>query len=262
MIGPLPLSSLAERAAEVAATITDSGQRALFQSVMSRVDQKAHAALQDKYRAAVAASDPGYVYKYLDLPFWIKDKVVKVFAMGLAARPATRILDLGTGAGHFLAVCDVLGFEGIGLDIELPFYVDLCALMGVDRRTCRVNPGEPLPDLGRFDLVTAFQIKFDALGADDRGRYLYWSLADWDFFIRDVTCNVVRYPGTLRLELNSRVLADGTKEKFLDVLDAFRGAGAEVNEVSSYATFQVERPISLPQTAAPSTLDPQPKAGV
>ena len=252
MFAPQPMVPLKARAAEIEATIGDPIQLALFRRILDRVDPKAHLALQDKYRQAAAASEPGYIYKYLDLAFWIRDKIVKAFAMDLASGTTSQVLDLGTGAGHFLAVCDALGIEGVGIDVDVPFYIDMCALMEVDRRSCRIEPSKALPNLGRFDLVTAFQIKFDALGVDGQGRYLYWSLREWDFFVRDVTRNLVRYPGVLRLELNSRVLVDGTREKFMDVLDAFRSAGAMVEDAGSFATFQVERPISL-TTADPTS---------
>ncbi len=241
-----PLAPLAPRIAEVAATIADEAQRALFHRVAGAIDPAAHQALQDKYRSAVLTSDPTYMYKYLDLAHWLKDKVARAFAMGLAEGPPLRILDVGTGAGHFLAVCNALGRQTVGVDLEFPLYVDLCALMGVDRRTWRVKPGEALPEtLGVFDLVTAFQVKFDALGHDPARGHLYWSLDDWDFFLRDLTGRRMRYPGQLRLQLNSRLLADGSRERFGDVLAAFRHAGAEVNEVASEIAFTISGPTAL-----------------
>jgi len=235
-----PLAPLVPRIAEVAATIADDAQRALFHRVAGAIDPTAHQALQDKYRSAALTSDPTYMYKYLDLAHWLKDKVARAFAMGLAEDPPLRILDLGTGAGHFLAVCNALGHQTVGVDLEFPLYVDLCALMGVDRRTWRVSPREALPEtLGVFDLITAFQVKFDALGFDPARGHLYWSLDDWDYFLRDVTGRRLRYPGALRLQLNSRLLADGTRERFGDVLAAFGAVGADVNETASEIAFRV-----------------------
>jgi hypothetical protein len=249
---PQPLAPLDGRAAEIGATIGDARQRDLFERVLARVPPSAHRALQEKYREAISTSDPGFIYKYLDIAFWAKDKVAKVFAMGLADRADLRILDLGVGAGHFLAVCQVLGHPGVGLDVEVPLYIDLCELMRVDRRTCRINPREALPDLGRFDLVTAFQIKFDALGTDREGRYFYWTLDDWAFLLEDVSRNVMKYPGVLRLELNSRVIADGTREQFFDVLEMFQSAGGKVDETASSATFRVEEPLTVTPPNRPS----------
>jgi hypothetical protein len=243
---PEPLSLFERRAEEVAATIIDEAQRALFERAACRIDSHAHRQIQEKYRTAAMNSDPAFIYKYLDVSFWLRDKVAKVFSLGLADAPGLRILDLGTGAGHFPALCDTLGHETVGLDLEVPLYVDLCTLMGVDRRTYRIKPGEPLPSsLGAFDLITAFAIKFDALGVDAQGRYLYWSLTDWDHFVADVTRNRVRYPGRLYLQLNSRIVADGTRERFTEVVETCRAAGAEIAPTGEML-FNVDAPISLP----------------
>jgi 2-polyprenyl-3-methyl-5-hydroxy-6-metoxy-1,4-benzoquinol methylase len=245
---PEPLSLFEPRAVEVAATIADAAQRALFEAAVGRVDVRAHLRLQEKYRSAALKSDPAFIYKYLDVSFWLKDKVAKVFSLGLADAPGLRILDLGTGAGHFSALCDALGHEAVGVDLEVPLYVDLCALMGVDRRTYRVKPGERLPSsLGVFDLITAFAIKFDALGVDAQGRHLYWNLADWNHFIGDVSGDRIRYPGRLYLQLNSRILADGSRERFTDVVEACRATGAAISP-NGEILFLVDAPISLPVT--------------
>lgn len=250
-----PLSPLTCRIVEVAATIADDAQLSLFHRVAGAIDPVAHQALQEKYRSAVLTSDPTYMYKYLDLAHWLKDKIARAFAMGLAEGPPLRILDLGTGAGHFLAVCNVLGHQTVGIDLEFPFYVDLCALMGVDRRSWRVRPREALPEsLGAFDLVTAFQVKFDALGFNPDHGHLYWSLHDWDYFLRDVTSRRMRYPGQIRLQLNSRILADGSRERFSDVLAAFRDAGGQVDEMASEIAFAVDGPHAL-AAAAPTGAD-------
>ncbi|MEO8926235.1 MAG: hypothetical protein ABI306_03645 [Caulobacteraceae bacterium] len=243
---PEPLTPLEPRIAEVVATIADEAQRALFQRVVAGIDVDAHRRLQEIHAAATLKSAPGFIYKYMDVCYWIKDKVARVFSMGLVNAPPARILDLGTGGGHFLAVCNVLGHETIGLDLEVPLYVELCALMGVDRRTYRVESAEPLPsNLGKFDLITAFQIKFDALGVDAKRRYVYWSLADWRDFIHGLTSERMRYPGRLFLDLNSRVLPDNTREPFMDVIAACRAAGAGVLKANSELQFHVHGPVSL-----------------
>ena len=248
-----PLAPLGRRAPEVAETIADEDHRALFQRVVDRIDPRAFLALQDKYRSAAGIDDPTYMYKYLDVCHWVKNKVGRAFSMGLVDSPPLRILDLGAGGGHFLAVCNALGHQTVGLDLAFPLYTDLCALMGVDRRIWRVTPRQALPaSLSRFDLITAFQVKFDALGFDAARRHLYWSLADWDFFIRDVTGERTRYPGRLFLQLNSRVRADGARERFADVLAACQAAGARVNEAASEIEFSPLGPVGL--------FDPEPHA--
>jgi hypothetical protein len=121
--------------------------------------------------------------------------------------------------------------------------------MKVDRRTWRIQPRKPLPDLGRFDIVSAFAVKFDAVGRDSEGVHAYWTLEDWDFFLRDVTTHHMRYPGTLHLQLNSRIRADGQRERFDDVLAACRDAGASVVQAGSRIEFRVTEPVGLERPA-------------
>jgi hypothetical protein len=56
---------------------------------------------------------------------------------------------------------------------------------------------EPLPALGRFDLVTAFQICFDRHPNGEN-----WGVAEWDFFRRDVEDHLLLPGGRLMLEFN------------------------------------------------------------
>jgi hypothetical protein len=98
--------------------------------------------------------------------------------------------------------------------------------------------------LGRFDLITAFAIKFDALGVDPAGVHQYWRLADWNYFIGDVSSDRLRHPGRLYLQLNSRIVADGARERFTDVIEACRAAGAEISP-NGEILFNVDAPVTL-----------------
>jgi hypothetical protein len=72
--------------------------------------------------------------------------------------------------GTFLAIAEALGHKAIGIDIEEPFYADLCSILAVDRRVCPVRPQQSLPDLStRFDLVTIILQKFDHLATHPDG---------------------------------------------------------------------------------------------
>jgi SAM-dependent methyltransferase len=247
---PEPLTPFDIRHKEIRDGIEDTAQRELFDSAVARLDREALSQVYDKYKSNIAG--PGFAgfEKYLDVCFWLRDKIARACAMGLQRGEPRRLLDLGAGAGHWLAACAAMGHEGVGLDIEVPIFVDLCRALRVDRRTFRIQPGEALPGIGRFDVVTAFAVKFDALGRDPQGVHLYWSPDDWDFFLRDVTTHRMRYPGKLHLQLNSRIRPDGQRERFTDVMKACREAGAAVVEMGSRIEFNVSGPIGLGVSAA------------
>jgi hypothetical protein len=242
---PEPNTSFDVRREEIRDGIEDQRERDVFDRAISHLDREAYAAVYEKYKANIKGPGLSGWEKYLDVCFWLRDKISRAVGMGLMDAKPSRLLDLGTGAGHWLAICGAMGHDAVGLDVEFPMCVELCHALGVDRRTYRIRPREALPDLGRFDFVTAFALKFDGLGRDQRGDYLYWSLADWDFFLRDVTGNRMRYPGVLHLELNSRILPTGETAKFTDVMDACRNAGADVSKIGSRIQFDVNGPVGL-----------------
>jgi hypothetical protein len=253
---PEPHTPFDVRHKEIRDDITDPREHEVFDRAVARIDRQAISAAYEKHKALIKGPGLAGWGKYLDVCFWIRDKVSRAVAMGLMDASPSRVLDLGTGAGHWLAVCGAMGHEAVGLDLEVPLCVDLCAALKVDRRTYRIRRGVALPDLGRFDFITAFAVKFDALGQDPASDPAYWSLEDWNFFLRDVTGRRMRYPGTLHLQLNSRILSSGEAVKFSDVLEACRQAGASVSEVASRIQFQVDGPIKLQRDGAASRSRP------
>jgi hypothetical protein len=108
------------------------------------------------------------------------------------------VLDLGTGTGYFPFLAKTLGNEAVGLDVgDVPFYDEMIALLGVERHVCTIRAFQTLPDLGRFNLVTAFQICFDKHPNGES-----WGPGEWDFFRRDVTDRLLLPGGRLMLEFN------------------------------------------------------------
>jgi SAM-dependent methyltransferase len=114
---------------------------------------------------------------------WLGINVRRIYNLGLDFGPKRRILDLGSGAGYFLHISKRLGHDVLGLDIPEPaWYGDITRLLGVPRVIQRINPLEPLPDLGKpFDSVTAFMICFN-----DHLSETPWGIAEWRFFLDDL----------------------------------------------------------------------------
>ena len=71
----------------------------------------------------------------------------------------------------------------MGLDLDWPpMYAEMFEMLEMPRRVWRIEPFQPLPDLGRrFDLLTGFAVCFNSHGSDD-----VWGIKEWDFFLDDV----------------------------------------------------------------------------
>lgn len=240
-----PLELLDRRINEIEDSIADPAYKKVFRMAAARIDAEEYALAQSKWRDRLVDYDPKFIYKYFDVCFWMKDKIERAKRLDLFDRPPLRILDLGTGAGHFPAVCAALGHEVIGLDVEVPLYTDLARLMKVDRRIFRLSPRQPLPDLGRFDVITGVAVSFDSLGRDAHSVRRYWSLEDWAYLIRHLSQERSRYPGRLYFELNFQVLSDNTLRYHQRLLEACARAGAEILAAKGRISFDVGGPIVL-----------------
>src|SRR5205814_2623160 len=111
-------------------------------------------------RQRYAVEDPGEDWpKYLDLERWIEINIRRIREIELDLTRPKRVLDLGCGAGYFLHIAQLLGHEGLGLDLDqLPMFADMTRLLGVRRVIWQIKDLDPLPDLGTFDLIAAFLI--------------------------------------------------------------------------------------------------------
>jgi len=120
--------------------------------------------------------------KFLDLQRWIDINIRRIREIELDVARSKRVLDLGCGAGYFLYIAQLLGHQGVGLDLDqLPMFRDITRLLGVRRVIRRIRAFDPLPDLGKFDVVTAFLICFNNHKQPD-----LWGVREWEFFLNDL----------------------------------------------------------------------------
>jgi SAM-dependent methyltransferase len=121
--------------------------------------------------------------KFLDLERWVDVNIRRICRLEIDLMLSKRILDLGCGTGYFLYIAQLLGHEGLGLDLdELPMFGDLTRLLGVRRVIWEIKAFDPLPDaLGKFDLITAFLICFNRHKQTD-----VWGVREWEFFLDDL----------------------------------------------------------------------------
>ena len=97
--------------------------------------------------------------KYMDTEGWLRRLWKPASMLRLTrARKRLRILDLGTGAGHFPFICGYLGHDARGLDRPgSAFYDAMSDWMGVAITRVAIEPFKPLPPFEKkFDLITAF----------------------------------------------------------------------------------------------------------
>ena len=160
------------------------------------VDRDRLGALKAKYANYIAQGNPSGPSKYLDIAYWIGVKYELASRLGLAQGPNKSILDLGTGAGHFIAIAQRLGHRAIGTDVDVPLYAEIADLLGVKRIIQGVYRQTPLPNLeDKFDLVTALMISFNSIV--HQIPRIYWSIEDWKYLINDIIYNQLRIPGRI-----------------------------------------------------------------
>jgi len=158
----------------------------------------------ERIRRRYAVEDPGVDWpKYLELDRWIEINIRRIRQIELDLARPKRILDLGCGAGYFLYIAQLLGHEGLGLDLDqLPMFGDMTRLLGVRRVIRQIKAFDPLADLGKFDLITAFLVCFNNHKQPD-----LWDVPEWEFFLDDLAKHLAPR-GRVWLELNQEY--DGT----------------------------------------------------
>jgi len=134
--------------------------------------------------------------------------ILRAGYLDLHSSPKRSILDIGSGAGFFVAVAKHLGHECIGCDLPLDhlstatstIYEACNRTLGCwdDRHVLVVKPFEPLAVDGTYDLITAGLICFNEYGT---GRS--WSRPEWEFLFEDVERHL-NPGGRLFLELNEQ----------------------------------------------------------
>lgn len=145
--------------------------------------------------------------KFLFLLPWIMMKMDYILKMKVHEMPPSSVLDIGSGAGHFLLLCRALGHDVHGLDIPAPVFDTCCEFFRIPRTIARIEPMTPLPDFGRrFDLMTAFLVDFS------RKENSSWDEEEWLFFFKDLVSNHINENGRIFMEINEhRNLTGGIK---------------------------------------------------
>ena len=175
--------------------------------------------------------------KFLDLERWVDINIRRTCEIELDLARPKRILDLGCGAGNFLYIAQLLGHKGLGLDLDqLPMFGDLTRLLGVRRVIWQIKAFEPLPDLGKFDLITAFLICFNR-----HKQANVWGVPEWGFFLDDLAKHLAPR-GRVWLELNQE--HDGTFYT-PELKEFFQKRGAKIDRHKVIFNSGLLSPVSI-----------------
>jgi SAM-dependent methyltransferase len=208
--------------------------------ILATVNQSALERLRQHYGYRPEARR---INAYEDAAYWIGVNVKHVQDLWLDRSPPLEILDLGCGAGYFLYLCQLFGHQGLGLDTdEDPFFRGTTEFFGVHRRITRIQRQTPLPDLGKkFDLVTGHRVCFHRIARDENAKWIEWTEADWEFFIRDIRARFLKPRGRLLLEFNPR--PDGSSFFTPELRAFFQSQGARIRRWKALlAADPAERP--------------------
>ena len=186
--------------------------------MVRELESKGFGRIRSKY---ANPNDPKGWPKYVDAGHRLELAIRQARSVQLDRRKPLRILDIGSGAGYFLFVCKQLGHRVLGLDLDWPpMYAETFEMMEMPRCIWRIEPFQPLPDLGgRFDFLTGFAVCFNSHGSDH-----VWGIKEWEFFLDDVEKSVLSDSGEMYFELNPEPWGYYTPE----LGEFFRRRGAQV----------------------------------
>jgi cyclopropane fatty-acyl-phospholipid synthase-like methyltransferase len=180
--------------------------RRLSGDVIAQLPQDRIRAIQEQHSGAIAKGE--HHRKWLNVEFHMQRAARDAIALGLHESEPLHILDIGCGAGYFLAVARHLGHSITGLDkSDNEVFNDFVALMAIPRVIHSITPFAPLPDFPQpFNLITGFEVRFNWKNKRER-----WTCDEWRYFLNDGRARLAP-GGRMRLELNP---GKATSYKFL-----------------------------------------------
>lgn len=172
--------------------------RFTVQKIIKSIDTNEFQVFKDRFKDSETTT--GGYSKYLDIRFWMTEKLTYFYLLNLHRNRPLKILDIGTGPGYFPFICMLHGHKVVAIDLDnVSMYNELCKFFNIDRRTWRINKFEKIPDLGeKYDLITALMIKFNNHDKPDQ-----WGTAEWRFLLDDLKKNHLKDDGQIFLDFNT-----------------------------------------------------------
>jgi SAM-dependent methyltransferase len=171
--------------------------------ILATIDQDGLDQLREKYPRN---PDSPKINRFEDATYWVHINLKRVQDLWLDRSEPMRILDLGCGSGFFLYICKLFQHDVVGLDRDTnPLFREVTKFLQVPRVAADIDPGVPLPDLGKpFDLVTAYRICFQRIATEQKGVWKEWGPSQWTFFLNDIRTRFLHPGGRLLLAFNPR----------------------------------------------------------
>ncbi|QLC20827.1 class I SAM-dependent methyltransferase [Parasphingopyxis sp. CP4] len=215
--------------------IFDKRLRHIYDRTVATIDREQFRSLQEKFKIPVAAGAHAGTVKYLDLAPWIRLHSKIALQLNLDTRAPSRVLDIGSGGGHFLAIAKVHGHHVTALDLpDCEIYSDLLKLFGISRIAGGVYLGQALPSqIGKYDIITINAQNFDV----HRGTGTRWNVQNWMRFLEYLTAHHLTFPGEIFVGLNKSAGPTGTEDYLWPLLDAAKEWGAQ--DIAGSPQFQL-----------------------
>lgn len=160
--------------------------------------------------ASILIENPAAAPKYYNYKEWLMINIIRGAQRGLHLERGLRILDLGCGPTWFLLVAGYFGHQAMGVEIptselntaDRTVYQELPQITQCSDKIIRhmVKPFTPIPIIGKFDLITGFQICFNNHRKPD-----VWKVEEWDFLLNDLKSHLNK-KGNIFLELNADII--------------------------------------------------------
>ena len=184
--------------------------------------------------------------KYLDLASYLKDKARWIVDLRLDVSRPLRILDLGVGGGHFPFLARAHGHAPLGLDMDVEMFGRILEAYAIPRVIHTIEPREPLPVTGTFDLITALQMTFNRKDENERNPdEAFWSEDEWAWFLQHLSLHLA-YPGRIFLNLNRQAYPGTDRHHADDLMGMFERFGANVDYWKHTVLFELDRPWAPP----------------
>ena len=152
-------------------------------------------------------------FKYMHPYHYFVEKNIIAKKLNLDSLESLNILDIGAGAGHFLAIANHYGHNSIGLDIEYPkcgdlphIYDALTNFYQVDKIYSKIdneNGSLPVLNIDKQDLVTGLMTYFNK-----HNDGTPWSARTWSFFLKNISDSWLKEDGAIFLNLTRGKIND------------------------------------------------------
>lgn len=194
----------------------DDIERRVLESILEKVDFYKYQEIQERHSRSRWR-------KFFGVSKWVTSKYAKARELQLVNSESKQILDIGCGPSYFALVCQPLGHQVVGIDVDNePLYYEINELFRTDWLPQPVRPQQHLPDFGRkFDLITAMSANFPR-----KPNKKLFDLNDWEFFF-DNLLEILNKNGHINLHLNKMTDAVGLHywdDDFVRLVESYGGS--------------------------------------